>query len=199
MRIRLVVGLGNPGSEYAANRHNIGFRIVDALCAFYAFEPFRLKDFGLMTEGSIEGAKIIALKPQAYMNRSGQAVSAAARFYKIDPENILVIHDDIELKPGLIRVKKGGGHGGHNGLKDIDAHIGKGYWRLRFGVGHPGCRDLVSGYVLGNVPKADEKWAVPLIDDIARAFPALMCGDAVEFLNDAALKKIPLKGIDKVL
>ncbi|MBL0942479.1 MAG: aminoacyl-tRNA hydrolase [Alphaproteobacteria bacterium] len=188
----LITGLGNPGPQYVRNRHNIGFRVVDTICGFYAFEPFRLKDSSLISEGRLENAKIIALKPQTYMNRSGQAVSTAARFYKITPDKIIVIHDDIELKPGIIRIKQDGGHGGHNGLKDIDAHIGSGYWRMRFGVGHPGHRDLVAQYVLGDFSKSDETWIEPLVDDIAREFSSLISNGAGTFLNNLALRRQPL-------
>jgi PTH1 family peptidyl-tRNA hydrolase len=189
----LIVGLGNPAPQYARNRHNIGFRIIDAICDFYAFEPFRLKDSGLIAEGRLENTKIIALKPQTYMNRSGQAVSAAARFYKIIPEKIIVIHDDIELKPAVIRIKQDGGHGGHNGLKDIDAHIGSAYWRVRFGVGHPGHRDLVANYVLGDFSKTDETWIELLVDVIAREFPTFVSSGAAAFLNNLAFRRAPLK------
>lgn len=188
----LIVGLGNPGPQYLRNRHNIGFRVLDAITHFYGFEPFRLKDSGLISEGRLENTKIIALKPQTYMNRSGQAVSAISRFYKIIPEKIFVIHDDIELKPGLIRIKQDGGHGGHNGLKDIDSHLGSKYWRVRFGVGHPGHRDLVAQYVLGDFSKTDETWVEPLVDDIAREFSTLISSGAAVFLNNLALRRATL-------
>jgi PTH1 family peptidyl-tRNA hydrolase len=189
----LVVGLGNPGSQYVRNRHNIGFRIIDAICKLYLFEPFRLKDSSLITEGCIQDIKVVALKPQTYMNHSGRAVSAVARFYKISSEKIIIIHDDIELKSGIIRIKQDGGHGGHNGLKDIDAHMGSAYWRLRFGIDHPGHRDLVSNYVLGDFSKGDESWIEPLINDIAHEFGTLISAGAASFLNKLALRRASLK------
>ncbi len=153
----LLVGLGNPGEKYTRNRHNIGFLAADEIAKEYGFSAFKPQFQGLIAQGIIEGQKGYILKPQTYMNLSGQSVLAACQFYKIPLERVCVIHDDIDLEPGKIKLKQGGGHGGHNGLRDIDARLGKNYWRLRVGVGHPGHRDAVSGYVLKDFPKAEEK------------------------------------------
>ncbi len=189
----LIVGLGNPGKKYEHHRHNIGFRALDAICHANGFGPFRVRDSGLVAEAVRDGEKILALKPMKYMNLSGQAVSQLARFYKIPLDNIIVIHDDIELNPGQLRLKKGGGAGGHNGLKDIDARIGKDYWRVRIGVGHPGHRDQVADYVLHNFSKADEKWIEPLLDLIAQEFPLLLSQEKNQYLNRIALVRNPKK------
>ena len=133
----LIVGLGNPGNEYAETRHNVGFMTVDCLAEKYRFSPFKVKFDGLIADGSIGGEKVLLLKPQTYMNLSGNSVVKAASFYKIPPQNIVVIHDDMDLLPGQVKAKKGGGAGGHNGLKSIDAHMGSDYNRIRIGVGHP--------------------------------------------------------------
>ena len=163
----LVVGLGNPGSGYAANRHNIGFMAVDDLVRRHSFGPWRAKFQGQMAEGTIDGHKVLALKPQTYMNRSGGAVGEAARFFKIEPAHILVLHDELELPPGKLRVKRGGGHAGHNGLRDIDAHIGKDYLRLRLGIGRPHDKALVHNWVLSDFAKADQPWLADFLDAVA--------------------------------
>jgi peptidyl-tRNA hydrolase, PTH1 family len=159
----LIVGLGNPGTEYRFHRHNVGFLMLDILHQAYGIGDFQKNKWhGLMAEGSINGHKVLFLKPQTYMNLSGPAVSGPANFYKISPDKIIVIHDELDIPPGDIRVKKGGGNGGHNGLKSIDAHLGKDYWRLRIGIGHPGVKDMVSGYVLNNLPQKE----LPLFDEL---------------------------------
>ncbi|MCP5322390.1 MAG: aminoacyl-tRNA hydrolase [Candidatus Paracaedibacteraceae bacterium] len=152
----LIVGLGNPGTEYRFHRHNAGFLMVDILHQAYGSSDFQKNKWqGLMAEGNIKDTKVLFIKPQTYMNLSGPAVSGPANFYKIPLDRIIVIHDDLDLPPANTRIKKGGGHGGHNGLKSIDAHLGKDYWRLRIGIGHPGIKDLVSGYVLNNIPQKE--------------------------------------------
>lgn len=159
----LIVGLGNPGTEYRFNRHNVGFLMADILHQTYGTSDFQKNKWqGLMAEGSINGHKVLFLKPQTYMNLSGPAVSGPANFYKIPLENIIVIHDELDIPPADVRVKKGGGNGGHNGLKSIDAHLGKDYWRLRIGIGHPGVKAMVSGYVLSNLPQKE----LPLYDEL---------------------------------
>lgn len=178
----LIVGLGNPGPKYAENRHNIGFKIAERLAEKYNMPSFKIKDLGMMTEGSIDSTKVYVLKPTTYMNKSGLAVSSIAKFYKIPVENIIVIHDDIDLEFGRIKVKQGGGHGGHNGLRDIDAHMGKEYIRVRFGVGHPGERNLVSDYVLHDFVKAEAEENKFLIEHIVDSFPFLLKGDSAKFL-----------------
>jgi len=189
----LVAGLGNPGPDYAGNRHNIGFMAVDAIAGRHGFAPFRSKFQGLASEGSIGGRKALLLKPQTFMNESGRSLAEARRFFKIAPEEVIVLHDEIDLEAGRLRIKNGGGHAGHNGLRSIHAHMGPGYRRLRMGVGHPGHRDKVTRHVLKDFSKADEKWLAPLLDALAEHFEALMEGDDAGFLNKVALDIKPPK------
>jgi PTH1 family peptidyl-tRNA hydrolase len=163
----LLVGLGNPGSEYAKNRHNVGFMCMDEIRTSYDLPSEKSKFSGFLTEGPIDHQKVLLFKPLAYMNRSGRPVAEAARFYKIPPEHIIVFHDDLDLLPGKIRLKQGGGHGGHNGLKDLDAHLGKDYWRLRIGIGRPNHQGEVSSYVLSDFSKQDHTWLDPLLGVLA--------------------------------
>lgn len=188
----LVVGLGNPGSEYSQNRHNIGFMAADELVRRHSFGPWRTKFQGMMAEGNVDGIKVLALKPMTYMNLSGQSVAAAARFLKIPVEDVVVIHDELDVAPGRVKVKRGGGAGGHNGLKSIDAHLGQNYRRVRLGIGHPGDKDRVSGYVLADFAKA-ETWVTPLIDSVAEALPKLLAGDEAGFMNMVAVLTAPPK------
>ena len=170
----LVVGLGNPGAEYVGTRHNTGFAAVDAVAAKYAFAPFRSKFDGLIAEGKIGGEKVYLLKPQTYMNLSGNSVVKAAAFYKILPENIVVIHDDMDLPAGRLKAKTGGGAGGHNGLKSIDAAVTPGYHRIRIGVGHPAAGDTVN-YVLGHFSKSEQEQVDEAIALVAEeALPLLL-------------------------
>ncbi|MBR9971873.1 aminoacyl-tRNA hydrolase [Magnetospirillum sulfuroxidans] len=188
----LVVGLGNPGPEYAQNRHNIGFMAADELVRRHSFGPWRTKFQGEIAEGSIDGVKVLVLKPLTYMNLSGQAVAAAARFLKIAVEDVVVIHDELDVAPGRVKVKRGGGAGGHNGLKSIDAHLGANYRRIRLGIGHPGDKDRVSGYVLHDFAKA-ESWVGPLLDAVADALPRMLAGDDAGFMNRVAVLTAPPK------
>jgi PTH1 family peptidyl-tRNA hydrolase len=185
----LLIGLGNPGREYASTRHNIGFMAVDEIIRRHRFSGWRSdrKMAGELAEGEIAGQKCLALKPQTYMNLSGDSVGAVARFYKIAPENFIVFHDELDLPPGKLRVKKGGGHGGHNGLKSIDQHCGKDYWRVRLGIGHPGDKALVSPYVLGAFAKSDV-WVDPLLAAVSEAVPDLLKGSETGFMNRVALQ-----------
>lgn len=179
----LLVGLGNPGNEYARNRHNIGFMAVETIAQRHRFTPWKKRFQGQTAEGTVAGDKVLALEPATFMNLSGQSVVAALQFYKLKPENVVVIHDELDLPPGRIRVKKGGGHGGHNGLRSIDAHIGKEYWRIRLGIGHPGNKDLVSGYVLHDFAKADQAWIDPLLDAVSDNLPLIVDGQPELFMN----------------
>jgi peptidyl-tRNA hydrolase, PTH1 family len=181
--VLMIVGLGNPGPQYALHRHNIGFMAIDLIADFYNFSAFKTKNNALISEGRIGGQKILLVKPQTFMNRSGQAVGELARFYKISLENILTIHDDLDLAPGKARIKKGGGAGGHNGLKDLDRHLGKDYWRLRLGIGHPGNPDRVSGYVLSAFSKSEETWLIPLVREVADQMETLVEGNKDLFLT----------------
>lgn len=183
----MVVGLGNPGAEYTRNRHNIGFMAADAIAARWDFPDFRTKFRGLVAEGPLGGEKTLLLKPQTFMNLSGESVAEAARFYKIDPTHIVVFHDELDLPPGKVRVKTGGGNAGHNGLKSIDAHLGTpDYIRVRLGIGHPGDRERVHGHVLSDFSKADADWLAPLLDALAEQAPLLIRGQAAEFMTRLA-------------
>jgi PTH1 family peptidyl-tRNA hydrolase len=184
--MRLLVGLGNPGSRYAMTRHNVGFMAADAIAARYRFPPFRAKFQGTVSEGLIGDAKLLLLKPETYMNASGDSVGAAARFYKIDIGEIAVIHDDIDLAEGKLRVKRGGGAGGHNGLRSIDDTLGAEYWRVRVGIGHPGMKELVEAYVLQNFTAEERQWLEPLIGAIAEAAPVLVGDDTGAFMSKVA-------------
>ncbi len=182
----LLVGLGNPGEGYAGNRHNIGFMAVDEIVRRHSFQPFRAKFKGELAEGRVGREKVLALKPMTYMNESGRSVLAAASFYKIPPEDILVIHDELDLAAGKLRLKTGGGHAGHNGLRSIHAHIGDKYRRLRLGIGHPGDKAKVTGHVLKDFAKADSDWLEPLLDAVADHIGLALDGDDAGFLNQVA-------------
>ena len=173
----LVVGLGNPGSEYARNRHNIGFMAADVLVRRHSFGPWRTKFQGDIAEGMIGGDKVLILKPMTYMNLSGQSVGAAARFLKIPVEDIVVLHDELDIAPGRLKVKRGGGAGGHNGLKSIDSHLGQNYRRVRMGIGHPGDRDLVADYVLSSPSPTDRKAIEEAMDKSLACMPLVLQGD----------------------
>jgi len=183
----LLVGLGNPGGDYANNRHNIGFMAVDEIVRRHNFSPFKSKFSGEVSEGRIGNDKVLALKPMTFMNESGRSVGAAAGFYKIPATDVLVIHDEIDLEAGRMRSKCGGGHAGHNGLRSIHAHIGDGYRRLRIGIGHPGTKDQVSGHVLKDFSKADKVWLQPLLSAVAEHIGILTAGDDAGFSNRVAL------------
>jgi peptidyl-tRNA hydrolase, PTH1 family len=185
--LRLIVGLGNPGPRYERNRHNIGFMAADAIVRRHGFGPFRSKFEGAIAEGSLGGERVYALKPQTFMNASGDAVGAAQRFYKIDPDEIAVVYDEIDLAPGKLRVKRGGGAAGHNGIRSIEGAIGGDFWRVRLGVGHPGDKRLVEVYVLQNFDAEEMRWVTPLVEAVAEAVPILAAGDAPGFMTKAAL------------
>lgn len=179
----LIVGLGNPGPEYAGNRHNVGFMAVDAIQRRHGFQPWRRRFSGETSEGTLSGERVLLLKPTTYMNESGRSVQDAARFFKIAPADIVVLHDEVDLPPGKTRVKTGGGAAGHNGLRSIDAAIGQDYRRLRIGVGHPGIKAAVPHYVLHDFAKEDRAWLSPLLDAIADNAPLLAEGKDNTFAN----------------
>lgn len=180
----LVVGLGNPGSEYANTRHNVGFMAADAICSRYKFDSYKKKFDGEVAMGQIANEKVIVLKPHTYMNLSGNAVVKAALFYKILPENIIVIHDDMDLKSGQLKAKRGGGAGGHNGLKSIDAHITPNYNRIRIGVGHPANKgNDVINYVLGSFSKEEKKLLEASLDTVTEAVEVLIRNDIAACSN----------------
>ena len=184
--MKLLVGLGNPGNQYAGNRHNIGFMALDAVARQHNITQFRSKHSGQLAEGSIGGEKVILLKPQTFMNRSGDSVQAVAQFYKIAPADIIVLYDELDLAAGKVRVKVGGGNGGHNGLRSIDPQIGLDYKRVRLGIGHPG-KENVTHHVLGDFAKADQAWLEPLLDATAKNIDLLLKGDDSGFMNKLAL------------
>ena len=179
----LIVGLGNPGAEYARNRHNVGFMAVDAIQRRHGFQPWRRRFQGEAAEGTLGNRRVLLLKPTTYMNNSGRAVQEAARFFKIPPADIVVLHDEVDLPPGKTRVKAGGGAAGHNGLRSIDAAIGQDYRRVRIGVGHPGVKDAVPHYVLHDFSKEDAAWLVPLIDAIGANAALFADGKDSTFAN----------------
>ncbi|MHA1539148.1 MAG: aminoacyl-tRNA hydrolase [Alphaproteobacteria bacterium] len=184
----LLVGLGNPGASYALNRHNVGFMALDVLADNASFPNWRKKFGGEITSGTVAGEQVLLLKPLTYMNRSGRSVQEAIKFYKIPTENVIVFHDDLELPPSKLRVKIGGGHGGHNGLRDIDQQIGKEYKRVRIGVGRPLTKEDVSPYVLSNFPKSYLNEELPtLLRNITESVPLLLENQDSEFMNRAKI------------
>ncbi len=192
----LVACLGNPGKEYELTRHNAGFIAADELVRRYNFAPYKSKFDGQIAEGNIGGEKIIILKPETYMNKSGLSLHKALSFYKIPLNNVIVIHDDMDLPAGKLKVKVGGGHGGHNGLKSIDAHLGKEYQRVRLGIGHPQDRNEVVNYVLGRFSKSEKEELDKAIDDVIDNFASLLKGGTSQFLNDVAKKAQKQKNTD---
>jgi len=187
----LFVGLGNPGAKYSRNRHNIGFMALDRIASDHGFGTWRSKFKGLVSEGRLASERILLLKPGTYMNLSGQSVAAAARFFQLEPDEILVFHDEIDLAPGKCRYKEGGGHAGHNGLRSLHSQIGGDYRRVRLGVGHPGDRDRVSSYVLHDFAKADSDWLEPVLRGVSDGAPNLAAGESGSFMNAVALRVSP--------
>lgn len=185
--MHLIVGLGNPGPEHAGQRHNIGFMAVDGIARRFSFPAYREKFKGLVADGMIGGERVLLLKPQTFMNLSGESVSAAMGFYKLTAEDVTVIHDEIDLAPGKIKVKTGGGSGGHNGIRSIEAQIGNGFQRVRLGVGHPGHKDLVHAHVLNRFGKNDAVWLDPLLEAVAGNADMLVRRDAQNFMNRIAI------------
>jgi PTH1 family peptidyl-tRNA hydrolase len=184
--VRLWVGLGNPGPEHARQRHNIGFMALDAIARRHGFAPWRSRFKGEVSDGVLGGQRVLLLKPMTYMNASGESVQAAAAFHKIPPAEICAWHDELDLAPGKVRVKQGGGTAGHNGLRDMQRALGTAdFARVRLGIGHPGHKDRVTGHVLGNFAKADT-WVEPLLDALADAAPLLAEGRASEFMTRVA-------------
>ncbi len=183
----LIFGLGNPGSGYADNRHNIGFMAVDEIVRRHGLSAPRARFQSETSEGVIGDSKVMACKPTTYVNNSGDAVGAAMRYYKLEPADVVVIHDELDLEAGKLKVKIGGGSAGHNGIRSIVAHIGPDFHRLRIGIAHPGDRDAVIGHVLNNFAKSDKAWLDPLLDAVAEAMPLLVGGDAPGFMTRVAL------------
>jgi PTH1 family peptidyl-tRNA hydrolase len=189
--MKLWVGLGNPGAKYAGNRHNIGWMAVDRIAGDHGFSPWRSKFQGSLSEGTLNGEKVLLLKPETFMNLSGQSAGEAMRFYKLSAEDVTVFHDELDLAPGKCRVKSGGGHAGHNGLRSLHQHIGEAYHRVRLGIGHPGHKDRVSGYVLSDFAKADADWLDDLLRGISDGAPDLAQGDTGRFMNAVSRRTAP--------
>jgi PTH1 family peptidyl-tRNA hydrolase len=184
--MKLFVGLGNPGGQYAFNRHNVGFMAVDVMAAAHGFSPWRKRFQGLTCEGRLGGEQVLLLKPQTFMNESGRSAGEAARFYKVPVGDIVVFHDELDLAPGKVRVKIGGGVAGHNGLKSLTAHLGNDYMRVRIGIGHPGHRERVIAHVMRDFAKADMEWLEPVLDAMSDAAPVLAKGEKDRFQTQVA-------------
>jgi peptidyl-tRNA hydrolase, PTH1 family len=195
--MKLFVGLGNPGAEYAFNRHNVGFMAVDAIAATYRFPAWRKRFQGIAAEGKLGGKQVLLLKPQTYVNESGRSVGEALRFYKLDLSNVIVFHDELDLVPGKVRIKAGGGTAGHNGLKSLTAHLGNDYVRVRIGIGHPGAKELVQHWVLHDFVKSDRVWLEPLLGAIAKAAPDLAQGANDKFQSFVAHAMMEAEAIDE--
>ncbi|MEM6497738.1 MAG: aminoacyl-tRNA hydrolase [Pseudomonadota bacterium] len=191
--MRVIVGLGNPGPKYEHNRHNIGFLAVDEIARQHDFGPWRARFQGHIAEGTICGEKTLLLKPSTFMNESGRSVGEMLRFFKLDSAAAIVIYDELDLPPTKIRVKQGGGNGGHNGLRSIDAHCDKDYWRLRIGIGHPGDKSRVSGHVLSDFAKAEWPGFEKLLDSVAGRINLLIADKASDFMSKVAMDIAPPK------
>ncbi len=189
--MKLIVGLGNPGAKYAHNRHNIGFMALDRIAADHGFDAWKGKHQGSVNEGRFGSVRAVLLKPETFMNNSGQSVQSAMRFYKLEPEDVIVLHDEIDLAPGKVKFKIGGGHAGHNGLRSIHQHIGPEFARVRLGVGHPGHKDRVPSYVLHDFAKADDAWLDEVLRGVSDGAPDLAQGDGAKFMNAVSLRIAP--------
>ena len=193
MGVRLWVGLGNPGPKHAGQRHNVGFMAVDRIAEDHGLGPFRAKFQGETAEGRLGTERIVLLKPATYMNLSGQSVGEAMRFHKLEPADVTVFHDELDLAPGKVRLKADGGHAGHNGLRSIHQHLGDAYGRVRIGIGHPGHKDRVSGYVLSDFAKAEADMLDDLLRGLSDGAPRLAACDGPGFLNAVALRTAPAR------
>lgn len=188
----LIVGLGNPGREYVDNRHNVGFMTIDNMVEKYGTGGDKNVFQSVVRTALIDGQNVLMQKPQTFMNISGEAVGMCARFYKIALENVIVIHDDLDLESGTIRIKQGGGAGGHNGLKSIDHLVGNNYWRIRIGIGHPGDKNFVSSYVLNDFSKDEFEWVDPMLKKLTENFPLMLKGQSAKLqalFNDKTSEK----------
>jgi PTH1 family peptidyl-tRNA hydrolase len=189
--MQIFAGLGNPGPKYAGNRHNIGFMALDRIAEDHGFGPWKAKFQAEIAEGRLGSERVLLLKPQTFMNLSGQSVGEAMRFYKLEPGDVTVFHDELDLAPGKLRVKQGGGHAGHNGLRSLHQHIGEAYRRVRLGIGHPGHKEKVAGYVLQDFAKADQEWLDDLMRGISDGAAELAAGRSDRFLNAVAQRMAP--------
>ena len=193
--MRLLIGLGNPGPKHAAQRHNVGFMIVDAIARRHGFAPWRRRFQGETAEGTLGGERVVLLKPMTFMNESGRSAIEAATFFKVSPADIVVFHDELDLPPGKLRTKKGGGHAGHNGLRSLIAHIGADFRRVRIGIGHPGAKEMVHAWVLNDFAKAERPWVDALCEALADNADLLAKGDDASFQNKVHLA-MQAKGFD---
>ena len=191
--MKLIVGLGNPGTQYENTRHNIGFMAVDRIAQDHGFSPWRSRFQGQSCDGRLGDERVTLLKPQTFMNLSGQSVGEAMRYLKLEPADIIVLHDELDLAPGKLRLKQGGGHAGHNGLRSITQHIGAEFHRVRLGIGHPGRKELVAGFVLHAFAKADQDWLDDLMRGISDGAVALAAGDGARFQNAVANRTAPAR------
>ncbi len=192
--MKLLVGLGNPGDRYARHRHNVGFMAVERIAARHGFGPWRARFAGRLAEGVLDGERVWLLEPQTFMNESGRSIAEAARFMKLPPADIVILHDEIDLAAGKVRVKLGGGVAGHNGLRSADSCLGtREFKRVRIGVGHPGHKDRVIGHVLSDFHKVEQQWLEPLLDAVADAAPLLASGQDAAFMSKVALLTQPPK------
>jgi PTH1 family peptidyl-tRNA hydrolase len=189
--MKLFVGLGNPGTKYQNNRHNIGFMALDQIASDHGFSPWKKKFQGLVADGRLGREKVTLLKPETFMNLSGQSVGEAMRFYKITPADVVVFHDELDLAPAKIKCKTGGGHAGHNGLRSIHQHIGVEYDRVRMGIGHPGHKDKVASYVLNDFAKAEQNWLDDVIRGVGDGAVFLAEGEPSKFMNAVAMRTVP--------
>ena len=189
--MHLLVGLGNPGPKYRGNRHNIGFMAVDEIVRRHGFSPWRKRFHGEVSEGQSGGEKLLVLKPMTFMNESGRAAGDAMRFYDIDPARVIVLYDELDLEPGKLRVKLGGGAAGHNGIRSMIAHVGPHFQRVRLGIGHPGDKNLVYPHVLSDFTKTDKAWLEPLIAAVAENIALLVSGEEGSFQNKVHLAVNP--------
>lgn len=189
--MQLWVGLGNPGSRYALHRHNVGFMAIDVIADIHGFPPPKKQFHGLVSEGRIGGEKILLLKPETFMNESGRSIRAALDFYKLQPEDVTVFHDELDLVPMKVKVKRGGGTAGHNGLRSTEAHIGNDFRRVRIGIGHPGHKDKVTGHVLGNYHKSEIEALSDMLGAIGAEAEWLARDDDARFMNEVALRQAP--------
>jgi len=191
--MKLIVGLGNPGAKYARNRHNIGFMAVEKMAADHDFPAWKGKHQGSVTEGRLGNERAILLRPETFMNKSGDSVAAAMRFYKLEPEDVIVLHDELDLAPAKVKFKTGGGHAGHNGLRSIHSHLGPEYGRVRLGIGHPSHKDRVADYVLNDFAKADANWLEDVLQGLSDGATYLAMGDTAKFMNAVSLRTAPAR------
>ena len=194
--MHILIGLGNPGRDYARHRHNIGFMVMDEIASYYHLGGFKKKLNGNILEGRVAGQKIILVKPQTFMNKSGHCARNILDFYKLKAESVTVFYDELDLKPGKLKIKRGGGTGGHNGIKSLDAHIGQNYRRIRLGIGHPGHKDKVAGYVLHDFGSQDREWLEMLLPSLAKELPILLDGDEAKYSSKVLQALVPNSNIE---